>query len=110
MAVFSIRLSLSPKVLDLYHFAFHRLFPLLTGKFGLSAIAQDTINTDTTVVSCPFSLVIDIECALHALNALLGESTLIDLQSWSERQLICTYICFHWIISDSRRVKLARSV
>ncbi|KAG0700717.1 hypothetical protein DFH29DRAFT_607381 [Suillus ampliporus] len=80
---------------------FHPLVSLSQGKFGLSAVAQDTINVDTTIVSCPFSLVIDMERALHALIALLGNSTFVDLQSWSERQLICTYICFHWIFSDS---------
>ncbi|OAX44572.1 SET domain-containing protein [Rhizopogon vinicolor AM-OR11-026] len=79
----------------------HPLVSFTQEKFGLSAIAQDTINTDTTIVSCPLSLVIDVQRALHALTALLGESTSIRLQSWSERQLICTYICFHWIIPDS---------
>ncbi|KAG1888643.1 hypothetical protein F4604DRAFT_1714160 [Suillus subluteus] len=72
-------------------------------KFRLSAIAQYTIDVDTTIVSCPFSLAIDVECALYALTALFGKSSLVDLQSWSERQLICIYICLHWIFPDSRR-------
>ncbi|KAG1735121.1 uncharacterized protein EDB91DRAFT_569942 [Suillus paluster] len=80
---------------------FHPLVSLSQGKFGLSAIAQNTISADTTIVSCPSSLIIDVKRALHALSALLGDSTLVGLQSWSERQLICTYICFHWIFSDS---------
>jgi hypothetical protein len=79
----------------------HPLVSLSQGKFGLSAIAQDNIDADATIVSCPFSLAIDVECSLHALTALFGESSLIDLQSWSERQLICTYICLHWIFPDS---------
>ncbi|KAG1803172.1 uncharacterized protein BJ212DRAFT_1396542 [Suillus subaureus] len=79
----------------------HPFVSLSQGKFGLSAIAQDTIDADTTIVSCPFSLAIDLECSLHALTALFGESSLVDLQSWSERQLICTYICLHWIFPDS---------
>ncbi|KAG1744373.1 hypothetical protein EDB19DRAFT_1927298 [Suillus lakei] len=83
---------------------FHPLVSLSQDKFGLSAIAQDTIDADTTIVSCPFSLAVDVECSLHALTALFGESTLIDLQSWSERQLICTYICLHWIFPDSSSI------
>ncbi|KAG1865954.1 hypothetical protein F4604DRAFT_1779578 [Suillus subluteus] len=79
----------------------HPFVSLSQGKFGLSAIAQDTIDADTTIVSCPFSLAIDLECSLHALTALFGDATLVDLQSWSERQLICTYICLHWIFPDS---------
>ncbi|KAG1764084.1 hypothetical protein EV702DRAFT_919724, partial [Suillus placidus] len=72
-----------------------------SGIFGLS---EDTVDADTTIISCPFSLAIDMECSLHALTALFGESALVDLQSWLERQLICTYICLHWIFPDSRRV------
>lgn len=78
----------------------HPFVSLSQDKFGLSAIAQDTIDADSTIVSCPFSLAIDLECSLHALTALFGDSTLVDLQSWSERQLICTYICLHWIFPD----------
>lgn len=103
MVACSIPMSPSFKVPNLIHFAFHRLL-LLSGKFGLSGIAQDIISPDTTIASCPFSLIIHAERALHALTTILGESTLSDLQSWSERQLICTYICFHWIMSDSRCV------
>jgi hypothetical protein len=88
MAVSFTRSSLCPKVLDLTHKTlwilstvyFHRQV-----KFGLSAIAQDTTDVDTTIVSCLFSLVIDLECSLHALTALFGDSTLADLQSWSEK-------------------------
>ncbi|KAG1838629.1 hypothetical protein DFJ58DRAFT_813464, partial [Suillus subalutaceus] len=72
-----------------------------TPKFGLSVIAQDTIDADTTIVSCQFSLAIDVECALYALTVLFGESSLVDLQSWSKRQLICTYICLHWVFPNS---------
>ncbi|KAG2369168.1 SET domain-containing protein [Suillus spraguei] len=79
----------------------HPFVSLSQGKFGLSAIAQDTIHADTTIVSCPFSLAIDVECSMHALTVLFGESSLVDLQSWSERQLICTYICLHWVFPDS---------
>jgi hypothetical protein len=85
-------------VLDLTHKTLWILFTVYFHrqvKFGLSAIAQDTTDVDTTIVSCLFSLVIDLECSLHALTALFGDSTLADLQSWSERQLICTYICLH---------------
>ncbi|KAG1888646.1 hypothetical protein F4604DRAFT_1714194 [Suillus subluteus] len=71
-------------------------------KFELSAIAQDTIDADTTIVSCPFSLAIDVECALYALTALFGESSLVNLpSSWSERQLISTHTCLQWIFPDS---------
>ncbi|KIK34317.1 hypothetical protein CY34DRAFT_98234, partial [Suillus luteus UH-Slu-Lm8-n1] len=90
-------------------YAYYRLLSL-SGKFGLSTIAQDTIDTDTTIVSCPFSLAIDVECSLHALTALFDESTLVDLQSWLERQLICTYNCLHWMFPDLRRVELIFSL
>ncbi|KAG1894932.1 uncharacterized protein F5891DRAFT_1060476 [Suillus fuscotomentosus] len=82
----------------------HPSVSLSQDKFGLSAIAQDAIDADTTIVSCPFSLAIDVECSLRALTALFGESTLVDLQSWSERQLICTYLCLHWIFPDSSQI------
>ncbi|KAG2080360.1 uncharacterized protein F5147DRAFT_813187 [Suillus discolor] len=77
---------------------------LSQAKFGLSAIAQDAIDADTTIVSCPCLLAIDVECSLHALTALFGELTLVDLQSWSERQLICTDLCLHCIFPDSSQI------
>ncbi|KAG2126885.1 uncharacterized protein EDB93DRAFT_245824 [Suillus bovinus] len=86
----------------------HPSVSLSQGKFGLSAIAQDTIDADTTIVSCPFSLAIDVECSLHALTALFGEPTLLGLRSWSERQLICTYICLHWIFPESQTPDVLR--
>ncbi len=58
-------------------------------------VACNDIPADGTIVSIPFSLAITPEVARYALKQLLGH----EQQGWNERQLACTYIVLHWIIS-----------
>ncbi|KIJ60469.1 hypothetical protein HYDPIDRAFT_98705 [Hydnomerulius pinastri MD-312] len=81
---------------------------LSEGPYGISVFVR--IGTeggqleDTTIVTCPFSLIITKDASLRALGTLLGHGTesQSSLETWSERQLICCYICFHWFFSESR--------
>ena len=62
---------------------------------GYKIVADEEIPVDTTIVTCPFGLVITKELATHAILAVLKTS---DIPSgWTERQLICTYVCLHWM-------------
>ncbi|KAL0951555.1 hypothetical protein HGRIS_008237 [Hohenbuehelia grisea] len=55
------------------------------------------------MVRCPFKLAVTPSLATSALA-----SVHIEPQGWTERQLICTYICFHWILDEpSRPAKFA---
>ncbi|KAM6496094.1 SET domain protein [Amanita muscaria] len=69
---------------------------------GRSIIAIKDLQPDTTIVSCPFSLVITKTLAQTALSKILDVETIIVKGSWSERQWISLYICFHWIITRER--------
>lgn len=63
---------------------------------GYSILANAGIPADATVVSCPFSLAITPQVAKKSLVKLLnGEKA---LEGWSERQLLCVYLCFHGIV------------
>ncbi|GBE87482.1 SET domain-containing protein [Sparassis crispa] len=69
---------------------------------GFSVIAREDIPADTTIVSCPFSLAITPELSKRALNELIRSSGPTNtLDEWSERQLICAYICMHWVFGQS---------
>jgi hypothetical protein len=71
---------------------------------GFSVVASDDLPADSKIVSCPFTLAITKDVALQALSVLLDSpSTLKDLTSWSERQLISVYLSFHWIVGDGPR-------
>jgi hypothetical protein len=67
---------------------------------GNVAVAAENIPADTTIVACPFSLVITEELAQKNLSKLFSTD---DIIGWTERQWISTYICFHWIHSDSNK-------
>ncbi|EPS95499.1 hypothetical protein FOMPIDRAFT_1062699 [Fomitopsis schrenkii] len=71
-----------------------------SGIFGCSAVAAKDIPSEETVVSCPFSLAITPNVSLTALVSGFGSSASPALNTWSERQLICSYICLHWILGD----------
>ncbi|KAH7909991.1 hypothetical protein BJ138DRAFT_1153968 [Hygrophoropsis aurantiaca] len=73
---------------------------LVEDSCGISVIAQDIVPADTNIVSCPFSLAITRDISLEALYALMGEAFKTDLENLSERQLICIYICFHWVFPE----------
>ncbi|KAJ6538490.1 SET domain protein [Mycena vulgaris] len=67
---------------------------------GFCLVASENLPPDSKIVSCPFTLVITKHVALNALSVLLGPTALSDLATWSERQLIASYLCFHWIRGD----------
>lgn len=64
------------------------------------------LDEDTTIVTCPFSLIITKHAALQALGTLLGHP---PLDAWSERQLICSYLCFHHLCPEQRSILRDRS-
>ncbi len=72
---------------------------------GFSVLAASDIPADATVVSIPFSLAITPDGAKKALQETLkgsGDAPKGELDSLSERQLICTYLCMHWIADRSQ--------
>lgn len=69
---------------------------------GLSVIADAKLPSNTTIVTCPFSLAITEDSARQSLLNLLNLTDLIAAKSWTERQWITSYLCFHWIDGDSR--------
>jgi hypothetical protein len=75
-------------------------------------VANEAIEPDATIVSCPFSIIITPLLAKDALLSILQQlddcesdaastnAAILDiLYRWTERQLIIVYICFHWIAS-----------
>lgn len=71
---------------------------------GFSILAASDIPADATVVSIPFSLAITPEGSKNALQGTLGvsgDAIRGALDNLSERQLICTYLCMHWIADRS---------
>ncbi|KIL70285.1 hypothetical protein M378DRAFT_1043956 [Amanita muscaria Koide BX008] len=81
---------------------FHRHVTSGENTKGISIIAIKDLQPDTTIVSCPFSLVITKTLAQTVLSKILDVETIIVKGSWSERQWISLYICFHWIIRRER--------
>jgi len=83
----------------------HRSNLLLTSSSevptGLSVIANAKLENNTTIVTCPFALAITED---FAQQSLLNFLNLADLTAkcWTERQWIASYLCFHWIINNSR--------
>ncbi|OJT10951.1 Ribosomal lysine N-methyltransferase set10 [Trametes pubescens] len=70
-------------------------------------MAANDISADVTVVSIPFSLAVTPDGAKKALQETLkgfDDVTAGALDSFSERQLVCTYLCLHWIADRSRTV------
>ncbi|KAI0265056.1 hypothetical protein BC834DRAFT_843706 [Gloeopeniophorella convolvens] len=63
---------------------------------GFSIIANEPLDAETPVVTCPLSIVITPALSQTALLTLLGNQAY--LQRWTERQLMIAYICFHWIV------------
>ncbi|KAH9856273.1 SET domain-containing protein [Lenzites betulinus] len=72
---------------------------------GFDVIAVQDIPADTTVVSIPFSLAITPEVSKRALETTLygdQHGTSEGLEGLSERQLVCAYLCMHWIAERSQ--------
>ncbi|KAF8204763.1 SET domain protein [Pholiota molesta] len=65
---------------------------------GSGVVATENLSADSTVVSCPFDLVITQAVAKEAVLEVLGDSADIRTQGWSERQWISTYLSLHWIV------------
>ncbi|KAI0698478.1 SET domain-containing protein [Cytidiella melzeri] len=66
---------------------------------GFNIVARNTIDKDTSVVTCPFSLAVTPQLAKEALIGIFEGAGF--LHKWSERQLVCTYICMHWILKGT---------
>ncbi|KIJ07596.1 hypothetical protein PAXINDRAFT_164574 [Paxillus involutus ATCC 200175] len=79
----------------------------LEGPFGTSVLAPK-FDKDVTIVTCPFSLIITRDASLQALRTLLGPQSHLLLDTWSERQLICSYICFHHLFSEPSLPRVLR--
>ena len=71
------------------------IIPLRVVPSGLSIVASEAIESDATIVACPFSIIITPLLSKGALLPLLQDASI--LERWTERQLIIVYICFHWI-------------
>ncbi|KAH9887069.1 SET domain-containing protein [Cubamyces lactineus] len=71
---------------------------------GFNVVAGSDVPADTTVVSIPFSLAITPDLSKVALKALFkGAAESHRLDTLSERQLVCTYVCMHQIARDAAR-------
>lgn len=70
----------------------------LKGSSGSSVIAERALEADSTIVECPFDLVITQTLAKKQVVQILGGFADGNASGWSERQWIATYISFHWII------------
>ncbi|KAI0351679.1 SET domain-containing protein [Trametes cingulata] len=71
---------------------------------GFNVVARNDVPADTAVVSIPFSLAITPDLAKKALLksfAASGNASVAELGGLSERQLVCTYVCMHWIADPS---------
>ena len=68
------------------------------GSSGSSVIAEKALEADSTIVECPFDLVITQTLAKKQVIQILGGPADESTSGWSERQWIATYISFHWII------------
>ncbi|KAJ7094482.1 SET domain protein [Mycena belliarum] len=67
---------------------------------GFCVVTSESLPPDSMIVSCPFTLAITKQVAISALSTLLGPESVPQLNTWSERQLISSYLCFHSIIVD----------
>ncbi|KAK7676936.1 hypothetical protein QCA50_020054 [Cerrena zonata] len=70
---------------------------------GFSVIAEQDVAGNTTIVSVPSTLAITPELALRALTDIIpsdARALTNSLQKWSERQLMCSYICAHWLFDE----------
>ncbi|KAG7449423.1 SET domain protein [Guyanagaster necrorhizus] len=78
--------------------SFHNYVQYVPVPSGYSILAKEKLPADSTIVSCPFDLVITKTVALRALSELLPSENLLD---WSGRQCISSYLCFHHILDES---------
>lgn len=67
--------------------------------------ASDNLPADATVMTCPFTLAITPGLAKDALSEVFKTSAVHE--KWTERQLICAYVCLHWVLSSDLPTALA---
>jgi hypothetical protein len=71
---------------------------------GMSVNTEVDLPPGTSVISCPFGLVITDELARTAITEAFDLATTDALKDLSERQVLCAYLSMHWIEikSDTR--------
>ncbi|PBL02778.1 SET domain protein [Armillaria gallica] len=77
---------------------FHNTTQFIRVPSGYAILATERLPADSTIVSCPFDLVITKAIALRALSKLFPSE---NLSNWSERQCISSYLCFHQIFDEA---------
>lgn len=60
------------------------------GEYGSSVFTSTMLNENTTIVSCPFDLIITSKVAKDALQSLTGNPCRLD-----DREALCTYLVLH---------------
>ncbi|KJA29790.1 hypothetical protein HYPSUDRAFT_126849 [Hypholoma sublateritium FD-334 SS-4] len=75
-----------------------KLITRLIGSSGSCVVAEKILEADSTIVKCPFDLVITQALAKKKVIEILGGSVNEGTSEWRERQWIATYITFHGII------------
>ncbi|KAF8914232.1 hypothetical protein CPB84DRAFT_1758768, partial [Gymnopilus junonius] len=83
---------------------FHQDTQFNQDTFGSHVVATKDLGNDSTVVSCPFSLVITQALANKAVLEILGDPPYLKTVAWSERQWISLYIAFHWILGPEESI------
>jgi len=61
-----------------------------TGQYGSSVFTSGVLESESTIVSCPISLIITPKYARDALELLASTSCPLD-----DREVICTYLVLH---------------
>ncbi|THH16441.1 hypothetical protein EW146_g4197 [Bondarzewia mesenterica] len=86
---------------------FHDHVRFVTNLSGYRIVAIEPLGPDTTIVTSPFALAITPSLSKNALVTVLRNEEIV--RDWSERQLICSYICFHWILDPGRNHALSHA-
>jgi hypothetical protein len=66
---------------------------------GFRIVADNDVPPDVDIVRCPFSLVISPNNAQVALAHIFAGH---GFDGWSERQLICAYLCLHYAFDEEK--------
>ncbi|KAF8488260.1 SET domain-containing protein [Gautieria morchelliformis] len=79
---------------------------------GTSVLTTEDMPSDCKVASCPFTLAITPQSSKDALLALakMSNDNGHQLDAFTERELICTYIIMHWILEEERDNAELRSI
>ena len=93
--IFSFQRALHIRQVTVFPRIIVLIIPLRVVPSGLSIVANEAIESNATIVACPFSIIITPILSKRALLPILKDASF--LEHWTERQLIIVYICFHWI-------------